>query len=402
MSVVVNINQDLNKKKKITLKELEEMVNSEQLYYGVPNQAYCLENYTGGKEIRNQLFVLFSRKTYGRGISFFVDDDYNIELVLNYPATNTDIEVFYHFIKSCCENLELETFLQEGEEYSLRQIEDLKQEVKTFNQKYIRQELKEGLTIFGCIYPITIEKNFIKSVHIVLPERVTDLFELYLDKKQKQDCYFAKPIIYTNNQEDSYYARYALTEDVPSIFPLEPYLPFGYKQDYFKKIKSWNVAIIEPKNQEFKMIAEIPFADFKKMIDKKKCPAFDAKHIIVTVDKNILKKVENDKIQRAKENLSEWLSDFRELGHKPAKIEYTNSFEEEKISCMIFKYKKTLLGKWMLGIVSDSGTFSEGQEYHKETEIEDAKKIIKLLKEIWQRQAKELEQKNKKINKENL
>lgn len=56
----------------------------------------------------------------------------------------------------------------------------------------------------------------------------------------------------------------------------------------------------------------------------------------------------------------------------------------------------------MLGIVSDSGTFSEGQEYHKETEIEDAKKIIKLLKEIWQRQAKELEQKNKKINKENL
>ena len=138
------------------------------------------------------------------------------------------------------------------------------------------------------------------------------------------------------------------------------------------------------------------------MIDKKKCPVFDAKHIIVTVDKKLLKKVENYKIEQAKEKLSEWLSDFRELGQKPAKIEYTNSFEEGEISCMIFKYKKTLLGKWMLGIVSDSGTFSEMKEYHKETEIEDAKKIIKLLKEIWQRQAKELEQKNKKINKENL
>lgn len=396
MSVVVNINQDSKKIKKINLKDLEESVVANQLYYGVPNQAYCLESYIGKKDIRNQLFVLFSRKTYGRGISFFADDDYNIELVLNYPATNTDIEVFYHFIQSCCEKFELETFLQEEEEYPLSQIEELKQEVIMFNQKYIRQELKAGLTIFGCIYPITIEDKFIKSVQIVLPERVTDLFELYLDKKQKQDCYFAKPIIYTDNQNDNYYARYALTENVPSIFPTKVYLPFGYNQDYFKQIKSWNVAIIENKNQELKLTAEIPFTDFIKIIDKKKCPIFDAKHIIVTVDQALLKKVEKYKIDQAKEKLSEWLSDFRELGQKPAKIEYTNAFEEEGINCFIFKYKKTILGKWMLGIVSDSGTFSEMKEYHKETEIEDAKEIIKLLKEFWQRQAKDLEKKQKK------
>ncbi len=395
MSVVVNINQNVKKTKKINLKDLEERVEANQLYYGVPNQAYCLEDYTGKEDIRNQLFVLFSRKTYGRGMSFFLDDDYNIELVLNYPATNTDIEVFYHFIKNCCDNLKLDVFLQEGEEYSLSQIEELKQEVIMFNQKYIKQELKAGLTIFGCIYPITIEDKFIKSVQIVLPERVTDLFELYLDKKQKQDCYFAKPIIYTDNQNDYYYARYALTENVPSIFPTEVYLPFGYNQDYFKQVKSWNVAIIENKNQELKLTAEIPFVDFIKIIDKKKCPIFDAKHIIVTVDQALLKKVAKYKIEQAKENLSEWLSDFRELGQKPVKIEYTNSFEEEGIHCFIFKYKKTILGKWMLGIVSDSGTFSKMEEYHKETEIEEAKVIIKLLKEIWQRQAKELEQKQK-------
>ena len=117
MSVVVNINQNSKTIKKINLKDLEESVEANQLYYGVPNQAYCLESYTGKKDIRNQLFVLFSRKTYGRGMSFFIDDDYNIELVLNYPATNTDIEVFYHFIQSCCEKFELENFLQEGEEY---------------------------------------------------------------------------------------------------------------------------------------------------------------------------------------------------------------------------------------------------------------------------------------------
>ena len=251
------------------------------------------------------------------------------------------------------------------------------------------------MTVSACSYPEVASFHMTTLPHSSC-QYVTDLFELYLDKKQKQDCYFAKPIIYTNNQDDSYYARYALTEDVPSIFPLEPYLPFGYDQDYFKKIKSWNVAIIEHKNQEFKMTAEIPYTDFKKMIDKKKYPIFDAKHIIVTVDKNMFKKIENYKIEQAKKKLSEWLSDFRELGQKPARIEYTNSFEEGEISCMIFKYKKTILSKWLLGIVSDSGTFSEMKEYHKEAEIEDAKEIVTLLKELWQRQAKKIEQKEKK------
>ena len=60
MSVVVNINQNVKKTKKINLKDLEERVEANQLYYGVPNQAYCLEDYTGKEDIRNQLFVLFS------------------------------------------------------------------------------------------------------------------------------------------------------------------------------------------------------------------------------------------------------------------------------------------------------------------------------------------------------
>lgn len=75
--------------------------------------------------------------------------------------------------------------------------------------------------------------------------------------------------------------------------------------------------------------------------------------------------------------LENWLSDPRELGHKPAKIEYTNSFtDEDGIKCMIFKYKKSILGKWLLGIVSESGTFSQMRKYNKNTEIEDAKKLL--------------------------
>jgi len=76
----------------------------------------------------------------------------------------------------------------------------------------------------------------------------------------------------------------------------------------------------------------------------------------------------NNEIVNAMEELEKWLADPAELGRKPAKIEYTASFEDEDgIKCMIFKFKKSFFGKWLLGIVSESGTFSEMKEYNSAT-----------------------------------
>ena len=97
------------------------------------------------------------------------------------------------------------------------------------------------------------------------------------------------------------------------------------------------------------------------------------------------------------EKMIEWLSDYRELGCKPAQIKFTKDFvTEDGIHTYIFKYKKTLFSKWWLGIVSDSGTFSEFKEYNPETEINDALEIINLLKSFWQREAEKLEKKESK------
>ena len=98
-----------------------------------------------------------------------------------------------------------------------------------------------------------------------------------------------------------------------------------------------------------------------------------------------------DEITKAMLELEEWLSDSHELGKKPSKIEYTNSFEDEDgIKCLIFKYKKNILSKWLLGIVSESGTFSEMQEYNQKNEIEDAKRILERLKNYWKEMAKKI------------
>lgn len=90
------------------------------------------------------------------------------------------------------------------------------------------------------------------------------------------------------------------------------------------------------------------------------------------------------KLADAKNRLAEWLSDERELGARPAKMEYVESFvDEDEIACMIFKYKKSLFSKWMLGIVSDSGVFSEMQEFRQDTAVQDAKACLEFLKSYW-------------------
>lgn len=79
--------------------------------------------------------------------------------------------------------------------------------------------------------------------------------------------------------------------------------------------------------------------------------------------------------------LEEWLTRPNELGVKPFNIVYTNKFvDDERNDCYIFKYKKAMVGPWLLAIVSESGIFSEMKRYYKDTEIEDAKILLNTLK----------------------
>lgn len=388
MSIVVNINQNTQTPKKIGLKFLSGWTDFENQYFGVPNHAFVLDTYEGEEDIREQLFVLFDRKKYGRGMSFTIDRNYDVELVLNYPATKTDIEMFYKFIGDFCRNFKLGTFIQEGDEYHLDAIPSLKNEALAFNEDLVKTNLKSGLTLFGCIYPIVLEDTFLRKIKGLTSADAYAYFEAYLDEKQKQDCYFAKPLIYNIPAKQTAIAKYALTENVPSIFPLEKYLPFGYNQNLKDEITSWNVVLVYDNLQ---IAEEMPYDDFCAVIPVASFPRFDEKHVVITFKKEWLKIIERKNVERAKNKLEEWLADARELGKKPIKIEHTTSFvDEDGIRCYVFKYKKSLLSPWWLGIVSDSGTFSEMKVYHKDSEIEDAKHILNLLKEIWEKTAANL------------
>ena len=388
MSAVVEI--ELNKK--IGLKFLDRFCQSQDLYYGVPDFMYVIDQYKGDEDIVNELFVLYDRSKYGRGMSFIIDENNHVELMLNYPATSTDIHLFFKFIHHFLVNFNLDSFIYEGELYNLSQIPSLKEETLSFNESMVKSFLKSGLTIFGCIYPLTIEQTFIEKINNMNNSDAYHYYANYLDEKQKMDCYYAKPLIYETNQKNHYIARYALTENVPTIFPLHNELPFGYNQDLKNKIKSWSVFLVGDMNGKLEPIKEIEYHEFCQQIDLSRYKKFDETHVIITFTKDWLSLFNKDQILEAKESLINWLSHSHELGKKPVKIEYCMSFvDEDEIECMIFKYKKTLLSKWLLGIVSDSGVFSCFKEYRKDQQIKDAKEILEMLKEYWKNEAKKYE-----------
>ena len=65
--------------------------------------------------------------------------------------------------------------------------------------------------------------------------------------------------------------------------------------------------------------------------------------------------------QAAYEAMKEWLIHPQELGKAPSKLEHAGEFDLHGLHYYIFKYKKSMLGPWLLGVC---GGYEEGETEH--------------------------------------
>lgn len=107
----------------------------------------------------------------------------------------------------------------------------------------------------------------------------------------------------------------------------------------------------------------------------------------------------NQQQAAALESMKEWLSHPGELGKEPSKIEPAGEFDLYDLHYYIFKYKKGLLGKWLLGICGGyepnetdhcGHVFSEMEPYDPATAEEKAIAMVEMLRQYWMDRAKEL------------
>ncbi|MHA7963889.1 DUF4261 domain-containing protein [Paenibacillus sp. CAU 1782] len=105
--------------------------------------------------------------------------------------------------------------------------------------------------------------------------------------------------------------------------------------------------------------------------------------------------------QTALEAMTDWLSHEKELGRKPHKIEHAGEFMLHDMKYYLFKYKKKMLGAWLLGVCGGYESpedrehcghiFSEMLPYNPATAVEDATKMVEMIREYWMQRAAEYE-----------
>lgn len=103
----------------------------------------------------------------------------------------------------------------------------------------------------------------------------------------------------------------------------------------------------------------------------------------------------------AMEAMNEWLSHPAELGKTPAKIEYAGEFDLYDLHYYIFKYKKNLIGKWLLGVCGGydgdemehcGHVFSEMEEYNEATAVEQATTLVEMVRSYYMEQEQRAEE----------
>ena len=100
----------------------------------------------------------------------------------------------------------------------------------------------------------------------------------------------------------------------------------------------------------------------------------------------------------AKEVMTEWLTHPNELGKTPAKIECAGEFDLDDLHYYIFKFKKSLLGKWMIGVCGGyegdglghcGHVYSDMAAYDPASAQEKGKALVQFVRQYWMQQGQE-------------
>lgn len=111
-----------------------------------------------------------------------------------------------------------------------------------------------------------------------------------------------------------------------------------------------------------------------------------------------------EQMKAAKESMVEWLSHPEELGKAPVKIECAGTFDLYEMRYYIFKYKKSILGKWLLGVcggyegdgLENCGhVYSEMEEYLEASAVEQSTAMVEMVRSYWMEQAEQYEEHKK-------
>lgn len=275
MSIDITIHQKGLFKKEMPL----EVILGKELHYGDYEDMLRLEV---GK-LGETEFLAYHPKHIGRGFSVIWNpqEKETITLRLLTPSTPEELRDFYDSIKritdywKCSMEMDGNAIRPDEFQKGFADILDFdRRTLKDMSQRIVSGESSE-LTLFSAFWPLVMgepeARQFLED---------PNAYTVWLHEKQSVDAYYAKPSFYRT--EEGVIGRYALTEETLSIFPVKPYVPFGFcdpETNQALQCDRFELFLYSITRQETVGMAE--YSRIMQSINQDKLSRYDANHVLI-------------------------------------------------------------------------------------------------------------------------
>lgn len=276
MSIDVCITQKSLFKKRIPL----EMILGNELSYG-SFDGICLEY---GK-LGETEFLAYHPQHIGRGFSvqWNANETKSVTLRLLTPTSREELNDFYQCIARISSYWKCEMKV-DGSPTMQKEFLSNFENMVDFNLRVLKEMCRRilsgessNLTLYSVMFPLVIGKKeaerFVKSVDL-------NDFRDYMHEKQRIDAYYARPRFYRDAEE--YFGVLCLSEDVRTILPSIPRVPFGIQDPDTGKaleVKRWEAYLYSGSRN--KGLGTMPYNELLSRLPQDQVSEFDEEHILV-------------------------------------------------------------------------------------------------------------------------
>ncbi len=274
MAIDVLIKQKLFGSKTMPL----EVILGDHLHYGnfVNDQLHV-------GELGETEFVAYNPQSIGRGFSVVWNpkEKKTIALRLPLPSTTQELKDFYDAVERMVKHWDGKLIV-DGSRVSLPEFQAGFDNMVDFNDKTIKQlsqQILDGesdtLTLYSAMWPLAIGQE-----EAALFMENPDYYAEWLHEKQSMDVFFASPHFYVG--DNGIFARYILTNNLPTVFPHQPTVPFGTTDPATGnplECKEWLICLgIEGEKEP---LCEMEYNKFLSLIPENKKSKYDGSHFLL-------------------------------------------------------------------------------------------------------------------------
>ncbi len=274
MSVEVVVRQKGLFKKTMPL----EVIISDRLLYGEFDGVRLIPDKLGENE-----FIALDPDHFGRGFSVVwnKEEKQSVSFHLPMPSTPEELRAFYDAVARAATYWHADVEL-DGNVMSVSAFLAGYDNMVAFNARALEdmvRQLVDGRqtewSLHAAMWPLTMGR---REAERFLQD--PDAFGRWLHEKQTVGAYYAVPTFYKTN--DGIIGHYMLPCDIPTIFPLSPYVPFGVTDPQTGRELICNQFYVSFEEADMAgNFASIPYERFLERLDRTKISGYDTRHFLL-------------------------------------------------------------------------------------------------------------------------